>query len=89
VHVSFYLNMTFRKKFQNTVKLANYFDSYSRAEGVASTLSPFISPGTWSVQDPKDPTLTRDFTELLSRRTKHRNVLGNGYTHPAYPAAWR
>ncbi len=68
---------------------ANNFMIRPRAVGVASTLSPFISSGTWSVQDPKDPTLTRDFTEMLSRRTKYRNVLCNGYTQPAYPTTWR
>ncbi len=72
-----------------TDSVANNFMIRPRAAGVASTLSPFISPGTWSVQDPKDPALTRDFTGLLSRRTKYRNVLCNGYTQPAYPTTWR
>ena len=66
----------------------NNFMIRPRASGVQSTLSPFISPGTYEVRDPVTG-VARDFTELLRRKNAYNRVLCDGFRQPDYPTRFR
>ena len=66
----------------------NNFMIRPRASGVESTLSPFISPGTYAVRDPVTD-VKRELTELLRRKTAYDRVLCDGYEQPNYPKTFR